>query len=391
MYLLRQYLLTLRDPQGLTRRLGRIEPCCDAAGEPICASGNAAIVFRIRQGGGVRALRCYRMPVPHLREIYGDCFYEKELFLFHTPSSGEWVDVVLTDWIEGETLRRQIDEALLSGDRERLTQLSTAFDAAGAAWIADDWAHGDLKPENIVVDPSGALRLIDWDASFRPEFAGRSTTELGTKAYQHPARTPHDFHAALDDYPVVLIATALHALRIDPTLAQQAPLSEGLLFDPQQIDRDPLLRKVLARFEAAGWPAHYRLARLLLSPSLRLPQAARLLTAARDEVLRDTAGGPHPAAEADDLELFEQEGLWGYRNAGGVVIPPLFDEGFDFTEGLGAVRIGRTWHFVDCTGRPVIHCPGCEAVKPFRNGQAVVVRQGQRLRINRQGLPTGGG
>ena len=52
-----------------------------------------------------------------------------------------------------------------------------------AALTADDWAHGDLKPENIVADNRGRLHLIDFDAMFLPAFAGRHSPELGTAAY----------------------------------------------------------------------------------------------------------------------------------------------------------------------------------------------------------------
>ena len=64
-----------------------------------------------------------------------------------------------------------------------------------AALTADDWAHGDLKPENIVADNRGRLHLIDFDAMFLPAFAGRHSPELGTAAFQHPARTVRDFDA----------------------------------------------------------------------------------------------------------------------------------------------------------------------------------------------------
>ena len=85
--------------------------------------------------------------------------------------------------------------------------------------------------------------------------------------------------------------------------------------------------------------------------------------------------GPEPP------ELYESQGLWGYRPT----IPPLYDCGFEFTEGLAAVRLGRTWHYIDAEGRTAIRCPGCEAVKPFRNGRAVVLRDGVRRSVGRDG------
>ena len=84
-------------------------------------------------------------------------------------------------------------------------------------------------------------------------------------------------------------------------------------------------------------------------------------------------------------ELFVGNGLWGYRTPERIVIPPLYDSGFDFTEGLAAVRLGQAWHYIDTEGRTRIRCAGYEAVKPFRNGRAEVIRDGRRLEIDRAG------
>lgn len=98
-----------------------------------------------------------------------------------------------------------------------------------------------------------------------------------------------------------------------------------------------------------------------------------------------TTEDPTDGAVAEAAELFVENGLWGYRTPEKVVVPPLYDCGFDFTEGLAAVRLGATWHYIDGAGRTRISCPGCEAVKPFRNGRAPVVRGGRRLEIDREG------
>ena len=124
----------------------------------------------------------------------------------------------------------------------------------------------------------------------------------------------------------------------------------------------------------------YRIAQLLTAPTLRLFGLAELLAEAVREKPAARSG-----TETETPELFVENGLWGYRTPEQVVVPPLYDCGFDFTEGLAAVRLGATWHYIDGAGRPRISCPGCEAVKPFRNGRAPVVRGGRRLEIDREG------
>ena len=527
MYTLRQYLTTLADTHGLTRTLGEIDVCRDEQGHMCYTAGNSAVVFRIRHKGRIRSLRCYTRPGRHLREIYGDRFLPRELFLYTSPESGVWVDVVLGEWIEGQTLHEAVAEAAPAGDTARLRRLAAAFDRMAAALTSDYWAHGDLKPENIVVDENGRMHLIDFDAVFLPAFAGEPSPELGTAAFQHPARTARDFDAALDDYPAALISTALHALALDPTLYARCHYADGLLFSPQQIHTDAALREVLALFERTCRAVQYRIARLLYAPTPRLFGLANLLAwAVREEEKRsgtdtvpesaspgtgdarpddtgaadagtgsaqsgdtvadtgasdteagsagsggtrskspgegtpagdsgnkghgnisphgnpagsdneksDTAGTANPGTAnpgatnpgtanpeianpeianpettnpgianpgitnpgitnpgavnpeiADTPELFVENGLWGYRTPERIFIPPVYDCGFDFTEGLAAVKLGGTWHYIDSEGHPRIHCPGCEAVKPFRNGRARIVRNGRRLEIDREG------
>ena len=100
MYTLRQYLMTLSDPDGLTRTLGEVEVCRDTAGRMCFSVGNSAVVFRIRHEGRIRSLRGYLRPQRHLREIYGKRLLEKELYLYTSPRSGVWVDAWLNVYVE---------------------------------------------------------------------------------------------------------------------------------------------------------------------------------------------------------------------------------------------------------------------------------------------------
>lgn len=252
MFTLRQYLLTLTDSHGLTRTLGEVELCRDGQGRPLYSIGNSAVVFRIRRDGRIRSLRCYLRRMRHLREIYGDGVLEKELYLYTSSETGVWVDAILGDWIDGATLHEAVAEAALARDTAKLRSLAESFDALAAGMVADDRAHGDLKPANIIVGRDRQLHPIDFDAAFLPAFAGETSPELGTAAYQHPARTAADFNERLDDYPAALISTALHALAEEPTLWERYGTADGLLFSPGKIPGDPAYREVLGLFERRG-------------------------------------------------------------------------------------------------------------------------------------------
>lgn len=287
---------------------------------------------------------------------------------------------MLDEWTPGPTLARCIERAAQAEDRSELRRLADAFDRLAADLLAASWAHGDLKPENIVRTPDGTLRPIDFDAMFLPELAGQPASELGTAAYQHPARTTADFDRHLDDFPAALIATALHALALDPTMWRRYGDRDGLLFDPVRLVRgdDPSCAEALARFAREGDAAAYRIARLLHSPFLRLPELGRLLDW-RLQCADTERDAPDPA----DLTLDVEAGRWGFRLGERWAILPLYDSGFDFSEGLAAVRLGGAWHFIDPAGRVRINCAGWSAVRPFRRGRATLVRAGERREIAR--------
>ena len=42
-----------------------------------------------------------------------------------------------------------------------------------AAWLRSQlFAHGDIKPDNIIVRPDGSLSLVDYDGMFVPSMKG---------------------------------------------------------------------------------------------------------------------------------------------------------------------------------------------------------------------------
>lgn len=372
LFTIAQYLESVLNAHGLTRTLGEIDVCRNADGQPLYYTGNSSIVFRLHSEKGDRMLKCYTRPHRNLEKIYGARLRPSELFLYTSSSEGVWTDVVVDEWIEGESLSNVFHRAVADRDRTLLGKTAEAFDLLAARLLPAAWAHGDLKPDNLIWNGS-ELRMIDFDAVFLPEFHGQQSPELGTKAFQHPSRTRNDFNASLDDYPAALIATALHAAACDPSLAARYADTDGMLLDPAEIlaGQSSAYYGILDLFARCGDAIGYRTAQLLASPTLRIPQAATLF-AWRIRPLRKPAETP---------ELDVADGRWGFRIGSCFVIPPVWDNGFDFSEEVAAVALGGRWHFIDTAGCVVLNCPPCDAVKPFRNGVAELLRNGVREKI----------
>ena len=63
--------------------------------------------------------------------------------------------VLLMDWVEGETM-----EAYISANYHNQSAMSMLCYRFGkmAAWLrSQSFAHGDVKPDNIIIRPDGSL------------------------------------------------------------------------------------------------------------------------------------------------------------------------------------------------------------------------------------------
>ena len=71
-----------------------------------------------------------------------------------------------------------------------------------------NFAHGDLQHDNILIDSSGDIKLIDYDNFYVPSL-GKSTkqTTAGYSGYQHPIRKniSNVISSEKDDYFAELI------------------------------------------------------------------------------------------------------------------------------------------------------------------------------------------
>ncbi|MDR1671071.1 MAG: hypothetical protein LBR57_00955 [Alistipes sp.] len=223
------YIGALVNPLGVFRSLGEIEVETDIYGVPDFRAGNSAAIFTYSvPGGGRRFLKCYIRSNPYLRVVYDyierrrpallpDVRLLREEVYVHTLSGGAgWFDIVEGEWTEGETLDVAVSRAVRSGDGCRLEELALAFDGLCAELATQEWGHGDLKPENIVVGAGSRLTIIDCDAMWLPELAGRPAAELGTPPWRDPSRTAGLFDKRIDDHPARAISKILHDIACEP-------------------------------------------------------------------------------------------------------------------------------------------------------------------------------
>ena len=193
------------------------------------SSGNFAVVFKMRdtQTGKLKALKCFirdqerRAESLNAVSTYLDTVQSP--YLVPSPYLAEelWANnadmpVLLMDWVEGVTLGEKVQQLCAARDTEGLHRLSVAF-AKMALWLlAQDWAHGDLKHDNIIVRPDDALVLVDYDGAFVPPMAGQNAREIGSPCYRHPQRTAAHFDRHIDDFSILVIFLSLRALVRQP-------------------------------------------------------------------------------------------------------------------------------------------------------------------------------
>ena len=243
--LISEYLAAIQDAHDNLDKLNHLVPVLDKHDEPYRSSGAFAVVFKMKdeQTGKCYALKCFTEEQEGRAEAYRQIaeelefvdspyitsvkYLEKELFVDSNCEDDEF-PVLLMDWIEGETMETYIAENYT--DSYEMSMLCYRF-CKMAAWLrSQSFAHGDIKPDNIIVRPDGTLTLIDYDGMFVPAMKGQKSPTIGTKDFSHPLRTIDDFDETIDDFALASIALSLKAISLDSSLLQSYGASDRLLF-----------------------------------------------------------------------------------------------------------------------------------------------------------------
>jgi TPR repeat protein len=227
------------------------------------SSGNFAVVFKMKDEatGKLHAVKCflkeqegraeaYRMIAEELEFVNSTFltpikYLDKELFVDTNNSNETEFPVLLMDWIEGKTLDKYIREHI--DDQYELSLLAYQFSRLAMWLMPQPFAHGDLKPDNILVKDDGTLALVDYDGMYVPAMKGQKARELGSPDFRHPSRTEDDFDEHIDDFSLVSILLSLKAIALTPELLNNYGSSEHLLFsqkDYQDIKHSDILKHI---------------------------------------------------------------------------------------------------------------------------------------------------
>ena len=265
--LISEYIEAIKSAEDNFEELSYLRPVLGDDGLPVMTSGNFAVVFKMKdeQSGKFYAVKCFTKEQEGRAEAYREIakelkdvsspylvsiqYLEKELFVDTDQSAETEFPVLLMDWVEGKTLDKYLRENL--DDKYALEMLAYRFSQLAQWLIPLPFAHGDLKPDNILVREDGTLVLVDYDGMYVPAMKGQKARELGSPDFRHPLRTENDFDEHIDDFPLSSILLSLKAISLNPHLLEEHGALDRLLFSANDYYRkfDSLVFKAVQRLD----------------------------------------------------------------------------------------------------------------------------------------------
>ena len=348
-----EYRDAIQYPESFdSKELQCLRPVMDGS-EPVMTSGNFAVVFKMQnpKTGETFALKCFTQDQDGRAEAYRQIetelrYVDSPYFIsLHYIDKGIWAGdydsafpVLLMPWVDGEPLDRHI-AALVKTDPKRLHLVAYKFSVMASWLVNQPFAHGDIKPDNILVRADGAMVLVDYDGLFVPSMLGTPSREAGTPAFRHPNRPTMPFDERIDDFPLASINLSLYLIALKPGLLQKYGAKDRLLFtetDYQNLSQCKLLKDILALCHDAQLQRLYALFFIALSEGSleRCENRLMLLRPPHQDfgILRQPYANPVPVEDvANETEITLQQDL--AFNVYGVQFRMKYVEGGTFMMG----------------------------------------------------------
>jgi len=244
----------------------------------------------------------------------------------------------IMEYVSGETVGAWVRRKGVLTEANALQVAEALADALDYAWRSAGMIHCDIKPDNVMIDADGTLKLADLglSRSFRGKERGESSGEImGTPAYVSPeqAMDAPDLDCRADIYSLGAMLYHLVTGKLlfegeteDRVLELQL---SGTVADPATLNpkvtrhMSRLIEKMLSKDKShrqADWSAVradlalVRRGRPILPP-LPPPGASTVAREALSEPIAPRPASPHPA-QRPGLPL----GLWLALGAGGLAI-----------------------------------------------------------------------
>lgn len=266
--LISEYIEAVMMPEDNFDKLNNLRPVLDETGQPVMSSGNFAVVFKMEDAnsGKLYAIKCFLKDQEGRAEAYRQIteeleyvsssyltsikYLDKELFVDSSNSTETEFPVLLMDWVEGRTLDRYIRDNIY--DENELSLIAYQFSRLAMWLLPQPFAHGDLKPDNIIVKNDGTLTLVDYDGMYVPAMKGQKSRELGSPNFRHPLRTADYFNEHIDDFSVATILLSLKVIALQPSFWSEYGSADRLLFseeDYRDMSQCELLKELYPSYD----------------------------------------------------------------------------------------------------------------------------------------------
>lgn len=244
--LISEYIEAIRAAEDNLASLTYLRPVMDKDGNPIMSCGNFAVVFKMQdiRNGDYYALKCFTREQERRAEAYKQIssalsrveskylvsirYLEYELYVDSSNSDETEFPVLLMDWVDGITLDKYLQQYI--GNSFELHDICVEFAEMSKWLVSQSFAHGDLKPDNIIVRPNGEIVLIDYDGMYTPSMHGQKARELGSNNYRHPQREIEVFNCQIDDFSLATISLSLKAISISYGILEEVDGCESFIF-----------------------------------------------------------------------------------------------------------------------------------------------------------------
>ncbi len=227
-------------------------------GLPAIASGQNAVVFTAHIGTSSTAVRCFTSECADGRHRYRSLEHHLRSNQVPAMASASWVDdaielnghlwpIVTMEWVHGQQLHEYVAEnshspAVLSALADEWADICQSLRSAAVA-------HGDLQHGNVIVEPGGRIRLIDFDGIWVQDVKDSPPSEVGHPNYQHPARKDTGAWGwSIDWFSALGVYLTLRALASDRSL-WDLHMGENLIFREEDFWGDA---EIWSRLERSG-------------------------------------------------------------------------------------------------------------------------------------------